>query len=321
MAFFNIYRQMGVRKLAMPTRLLSLPPIASTYQTRALSRLPDIHYYLAKGLEGVDHQEYRDIHSFTRAIDSNTSQLCSGNADESLCQYIVFSPVTKEELYKIEHLRNTHYKGLRFHYLNDPKALIVKIMVSKIHELVHRQFGRILIKKVEGMHLGRALLDIGSATYTGTAGRKQADGAYIPQFTRNYKTDWPTLVFECGVSQYAPSLKAGGRWWLENSSGQVNIALLFFVSKLARTIRIEQWVAETVPNPQATEGRSHLLTITPQIGDAILIDAHSITGGTLDLSFKKIFLREPVAAKGETNFTFTEQDLRDYYDDVWRVRR
>ena len=278
-----------------------------------------MHYYLTEGLEGVEHHEYRDMHSFTKAIDLQASQLRSGNADESPSQYMVFSHVTPEELYKIEHVRDTQYKGLRFLYLNDPKALIVKIMLSTIHELVTRQFGHAFIRKAHEMRLGCALADIGSATYRGTSSGKQADGAFKPWSARPRANDWPTTVFECGVSQSAPRLKADGRWWLENSLGQVNIVLLFFVSKSAKTIRIEHWGAATVPNPQGTEGRGHPLTITPKIEDTILIDAHSTTGGTLELNFQKIFLREPVAAQGETNFAFTAQDLRDYYDGVWRA--
>lgn len=317
MRFFNIYRRVGGRKLAMPTKRLSLRPIPSAYQTRALSGLPDMHYYLTKGLEGVEHHEYRDIHSFTRAIDSQAGQLRSCEADELPTKYMVFSHVTQEEFSNIDHVRDTQYKGLRFLYLDDPKVLIVKIKISSIHEIVTKTFMYAFRRKAEGMRLGRALSDIGSATYRGISSRKEADGAFKPWSARPRANDWPTTVFECGVSQSAPYLKADGRWWLENSLGKVNIVLLFFVSKSAKTIRIEHWGAETVPNPQATQGRGHPLAITPKIEDTILIDAHSTTGGPLELNFQKIFLREPVAAQGETNFAFTAQDLRDYYDDVW----
>jgi len=278
-----------------------------------------MHYYITKGLEGVGHHEYRDIHSFTRAIDSQASQLRSGDADESLSNYMVFSHVTPEELSSIEHVRDTQYKGLRFLYLNDPKVLIVKIMLSPIHEIVTKQFGHAFIRKAQGMRLGRALTDICSATFKGISSGKEADGAFKPWAARPRANDWPTTVFECGVSQSAQRLKADGRWWLENSLGKVNVVLLFYVSKSAKIIGIEHWGAETVPNPQATEGHSHPLNITPKIEDRILIDAHSTTGGTLELNFQKIFLREPVAAQGERNFAFTAEDLRDYYDDVWRA--
>ena len=74
-----------------------------------------------------------------------------------------------------------------------------------------------------------------------------------------------------------------------------------------------------VPNPEVTEGRGYTLTITPKIEGTILIDEHSTTGGTLELKFQKIFLREPVSTQGETNFTFTAPELRVYYDGVWRA--
>jgi len=301
----------------MATKRLSLPPIPSTYQTRTLSELHNMHYYLTEGLEGAKHREYCDVHSFTRAINSQGSKLLSGNADESLSPYMVFSHVTQEELYKIEHVRDTHYKGLRFLYLNDPKVLIVKIMRSKIHEMLTREFGHAFIRKAQGMCLGRALADIGGATYQGTSGGKEADTAFQPRFTRNHETDWPTIVLEGGVSQSAPRLRADARWWLEQSMGQVNVVLLFSVSKLARTIHIEHWEAKMVPNPQVTQVCHHPLTITSKVGDTILINAHSTTGGPLELNFQKIFLRAPVAEHGETNFTFTALDLREYYEDIW----
>lgn len=276
-----------------------------------------MHYYLTEGLQGVEHHEYCNVHSFTRAIDSQASKLHSDNADESLSQYMVFSHVTQEELYKLEQVRNTHYKGLRYLYLNDPKTLIVRIMIGRIHEVAHRNFGHTFMRKAFAMHLGRALADTGGATYQGTSSRKQADTAYTPRATRDFKTDWPTIVFECGVSQSAPRLKVDGHWWLESSLGQVNTVLLFFVSKLARTIGIQHWEPETVANPLVSEAHAHPIIIIPKIKDTILINAHSTIGGTLEIEFEKIFLREPVAAKSEKNFTFTAQDLREYYNDIW----
>lgn len=180
MTFFNIYRRVGVRKLAMLTKRLRLPPIPSTYQTRALSGLPDMHYYLTEGLEGVEHQEYGDMQSFTRAIDSQANQLYPGNADESPSQYMVFSHVTQEDLYKIEHVRDTHYKRLRFLYLNDPKALIVKIMPGIAHELATWGFEQAFLRKARGMCLEHALVGVRGTKYRGISSRKEADAAFKP---------------------------------------------------------------------------------------------------------------------------------------------
>lgn len=50
----------------------------------------DIHYYLTEGLEGIEHQQYREVKSFIRAIESQAKESRSGNAG----QYAVFAPVT-----------------------------------------------------------------------------------------------------------------------------------------------------------------------------------------------------------------------------------
>jgi len=254
-----------------------------------------------------------------KAIDSQASRLGSGNPDESASQYIVFSHVTQEELSNIDPIRDTNHKRLRFLYVNEPKALIVTIMPEIAHQLAAREFGYAFRIKAQEMPLGRALADIGGTRYRGISSGKEADGGFKPWSARPRATDWPTVVCECGVSQSAPHLKADGRWWLENSRGQVYTALLFFVSKFARTIRIEHWEAKTLPKQMVVQSCRHPLAIIPKIEAKILIDTHSITGAALELDFQKIFFRAPVVAAGERNFTFTIQDIRDYYESVWRV--
>ncbi|RPA95741.1 hypothetical protein L873DRAFT_1603355, partial [Choiromyces venosus 120613-1] len=237
--------------------------------------------------------------------------------DEYPSPYVVFSPVMQAQLANIERVRDTRYKRLRFMYLNDPKALIVKIMPSGPHELATEAFASTLAEKVGGMGLRRALSSMGHTTYQGTASRKEADASFKPWLARPLVTDWPTMVFECGVSKSPRRLKLDARWWLDNSLGDVKIALLFFVSKTARTIHIEHWEMDTMPNPQVTRAHPHPVVTRPTIRDTIRIDGNAVTGGTLKLDFQRVFLRAPVAARGEGDFTFTAQDLRDYYDDVW----
>ncbi|RPA96288.1 hypothetical protein L873DRAFT_1744025 [Choiromyces venosus 120613-1] len=302
---------------AVPAPHVRVSPTPTAPQPPDPSGPLDMHYYLTEGLEGVEHQEYRDMRSFTRAIDSQAAESGAGNADEYPCPYMVFSPVTRDQLANIERVRDTRYKRLRFMYLNDPKALIIKIMPSVPHELVTGTFVSAFLEMVAAMGLRRALASVGHATYQGLASRKEADGSFKPRLARPLATDWPTVVLECGVSESARRLKVDARWWLDNSLGEVKIVLVFYVLRPARTIRIEHWEMDTMPNPQVTRAHPHPVVTRPIIRDTIHIDGNAVTGGPLRLNFQKIFLRAPVAAQGEGHFTFTAQDLRDYYHDVW----
>ncbi|CUS15847.1 unnamed protein product, partial [Tuber aestivum] len=156
--------------------------------------------------------------------------------------YVVFSSVTQHDLMAIDRLRNTYHKGLRCMYFNEDQVLVVKIMPGILHEVSHRMFARMLIRKAIAMGIEDVeLFDIGGGRLEGVASRKEADSAFKPVTLRPHDTHWPTLVFECGVSESVKRLRVDGHWWLENSAGEVGIVLLISVNKQARRITLEQW--------------------------------------------------------------------------------
>jgi len=157
----------------------------------------DMNYYLTEGLEGVEHQQYRGVQSFIRAIESQAKELLSGNAG----QYAIFAPVTQDQLAAIERIRYTRHKGLRFHYFNSEETLIVKIMAGPVQELSSKGFGSRLDVKIAEMGL---LDDIGrmdATTYQANGSQREAHCAWKPWSFRPLETDWPTVVIECRVSQ------------------------------------------------------------------------------------------------------------------------
>ena len=289
----------------------------------------DMHYYLTEGLEDEEHQRYRDVHSFTSAIDLRTEKLRSGNADEYLTPYLVFSHVKQQQLVTIQGARDSNYKTLRFFYLRSLRALIVKIMPGEAHELAIWEFGKVFDRKLVSVGMGNALKSIGSTTYYGIEGQsqKEADASFKPRGARNWKSDWPTMILECGVTQSPQCLKAVAHWWADNSVGEVNIVLTFIVSETARTIRIMYWETNTIPNPHVSQERPNPTIVRVAIENTIHIDANSITtirekgevvpGGTLSLDFKKLFLRDPVQGAGEANIDLNEEDLRTFYERTW----
>lgn len=94
-----------------------------------------------------------------------------------------------------------------------------------------------------------ALADRDAGTFQGMERRKEPDSSYKPRFVRFLQEDWPSLVFECGVSESLTHLRVYYRWWLNSSVEEVKIVIIFSVSKLARRIHLGQCELLTIPNP------------------------------------------------------------------------
>ncbi|PWW77935.1 hypothetical protein C7212DRAFT_276728 [Tuber magnatum] len=270
-------------------------------------------YYLNEGLEGVERQHYRGARSFARAIQAQADELRSGNL--SAGQYAVFSPVTQAELAKLKCSRDDSHKSLRFLYLNGAETLIVKIMPGPTHETATRELADKVKEKIGVMGLRRAVRDMGGTTYLGAESQKEADSAIRPTAFRPLETNWPTVVFECGVSESLPRLITDSNWWLANSAHDVKIVLLISVNKPQRKIHLEQWEDLTVPNPHITRNNPNPPRTWPTKVNEINIDGGTITGTPLRLPFAKIFLRP--AGPGEGDIVLSAQDLLDYSEDVW----
>src|SRR5437868_6758341 len=107
----------------MPKQQVGVYSTPSTSQTPVPHEPVDIHYYLTEGLEGAVREKYIDDHTFTTAINSQTNTLQASPGTAS--QYVVFSSVSQDQLTKIDNIRDTHYKRLRFMYLDEHQVLIV----------------------------------------------------------------------------------------------------------------------------------------------------------------------------------------------------
>ncbi|CUS12724.1 unnamed protein product [Tuber aestivum] len=300
-----------------------LPPTASSSKKPESNQSVDIGYYLNEGLEGTERQQYHDVPSFARAIKSQADHLRAGNL--IVGQYAVFSSVTSEELTKLEQNRDTNRKSLRFLYLNDVETLIVKITPSKPYELSTSDLVQMVHEKAIAMGLVRQLLDLRGATFQGVRSKKEGDSALIPR-TLSLATDWPTVIFECGLSESLKRLRADASWWLENSRGAVKIVLLICVSPQQRKIHLEQWETRNILNPQPSRTdnsplvtrrrKVHEIDITAPIVTGSALSPPVVDGAPLTLDFEKVMLRQP--GNGEGNVVLTAQDLADYATIVWR---
>jgi hypothetical protein len=287
-------------------------------------------------------------------------------------EYVVFTQVADDELAEIDNFRDTYRKALRFLYLNHENTLIVKVMPGMIHESFGRGLMNAVWKQTIMMGVDEELITVGSTRFHGTGSQKEADEAVKPFTSRPLKTDWPTIVIECGISQSQNHLRMVAHWWLQKSGGLVKIVLLISALESTRSIHIEQWEMVTVQTQRLTRSSSHppvieprnvhiidinvapppppaipaLITAAPAVSapvtaapaipapvtaaPAILapvtvastvpvpaIPALIATGAPLVLLFDKIFLRPPLAARGEGNIILTAHDLEAYASRVW----
>jgi len=271
------------------------------------------NYYLTEGLEGVETQHYHGTESFMTAINLQRTQLHSGNAG----QYAVFSHITPHQLANLDNFRTTHCKSLRFHYYEFEETLIVRIMPGDAHELSCSGFEIALYQKLTQMALLHELLNTRGKTYKGVGCGGEADSSFTPLSTRPLSTDWPTLVVEHGVSQSLKCLRGDASWWLTSSTGQVKIVLLFCISEKNREIQIEQWQMSASPDEQITSGKQDPDQMRPERVKKIKISETDAGRAVLELSFEKLFLREPVS-KREMNICFSTGDLERYAAYAWR---
>lgn len=176
------------------------------------------------------------------------------------------------------------------------------------------------------MGLKNSWRSIGSATRSaqqGHSGRsgKEGDSTGGPEPQRAAKDAWPTLVLEAGFSQSLESLRLAMRRWFSLSNHEVKIILL---AKFNGTIiLLEKWEEEIQVRPGATTTRHSLQHPTPVLRQSITITqnttttptSYNITSGALVLSFRLLFLRDPVPREGD--FVFSVQELVEYAKKVW----
>jgi hypothetical protein len=259
-------------------------------------------------------QRYPGIAGIRRAVNTLSEKLREGDTTD---QYLVFRPVTVNELDKIDNRRYEVGKGIRLTHCADIGTLIIKVPTTA-HEVVSQNFGAEVVIQAVGMGVPRQDWTLlGATRFMGNSTSKEADGAFKPGTLRPHKLDWPTLVLEVGVSESLPRLRNDARWWLSNSGGSVNIVLIFDVNEGAKTILIEKW--ETAPataTRPVTRSNQPSAQIPTQM-QVITIDPNGVTGAPLTLDFHQIFLRQPNPP--EHNMVFTTQDLRDWSDSVWAV--
>ena len=291
---------------------------SSTFGSPPQTRLvpAEALYYLEEGLEGVKRHQYRSVRSFITTISKQIKEFQFGGA----AQYAVYSPVSDEEFTKIDNARERDLKGgLKFLYLTNERVLIVKFIVSIVHEVAHRRFVWIFMRKAVSTGFCKDFTDIGRTRFSGIGSEKEADTSLIPT-SRTPGTGWPTVVFECGVLESLERQRVDARWWLENSKGEVGTAIVVATSKQTRSLHVEIWELVDMPDPDITRANPDpfITGVVTKTGEGDIV-GEVVTGAPLKISFKKTMLRDPDDTRGEHDFVFDEKDFKEVAQIAWAI--
>jgi hypothetical protein len=267
-----------------------------------------------EGLEHVDINQFVGIAKMRKAIDLQSTRLQKGVSNQ---QYLVFRPVTEVDLAKMDSVRHSIGKHTRMTHYTNTNLLIVKLMPSAKHQSAHLSLGMGLVSKVIKIGMSyRELCPMGGTRYPGHTSSKEGDSTYKPS-SRKKELDWPTIVFESGLSESLRRLRSDAKWWLENSGGDVKIVVLISIKPADKRLQIEKWELAPSLNQRATRAHSNPNTQIPsQIQEITIMPNNIVTGSPLVLEFQKIFLRPPVLP--ESDITFTAADLSRWADIFWQ---
>jgi hypothetical protein len=269
-----------------------------------------------EGLEDINIQTFVGIQNMRRIVKSQSDKLQKGDSDQ---QYLVFSRVSVDDLAKIDSARNSIGKGTRMTHYTDTNLLIVKLPTAE-HESAHTNLAKevVIALTVMGPRLASyECHSVGATTYRVRGSSKEADSAYRPRSFRPNKTDWPTIVFESGLSESLRQLRVDVDWWFRKSSGAVKIVVIISIKRAPQTLQIEKW--ELAPmigrRPPTRAFPNNPPPPIPTKIHEITIVQNAVTGAPLVLEFDKIFLRPAVLP--ETDITFTAQELSTWAAGIW----
>lgn len=270
---------------------------------------------MTKGIPAANIRRFLGVLDVRKIIVALAKALQAGTTN---AQYLPFECVTTESLAKIDSSRSSLVRHAKMSFYVDIDLLIVKVTPSGAHETAYGLLSEDFRFKLQGMGVLRGdLLNIGSTRYQGSQSFKEPDAGYKPLPARGLVSDWPSIVFEVGLSESLSQLRADAEWWLVNSGGQVMIEIIISLKPALSVIHIEKWGFDFAQRPM-TRAVANNASDPPQVPtcvQVIAIDRKKVTGAPLILEFQKIFLRAPIPP--ELVVVFTAQDLTDWACLLW----
>jgi hypothetical protein len=269
------------------------------------------------GLEDVCIQQFIGISNLRKMVKSHAAKLQAGDSNQ---QYLVFQPVTQDDLTKIDRVRHTIGKDTRVTHYIDKSLLIIKLMPSAAHGSAHLNLAGDLVVKMLGMGMARRdLRSLGGTRFDGRRSSKEGDSVFMPR-TRMLQSGtirWPTIVFESGLSETLHRLRCDANWWLETSKGEVKIVIIISIKPAQTKLHIERWERAPLAGRRLTTRASSNnpnVEVSTKMQE-VDIDPNGVIGAPLILEFQKVFLRQAVPPEGD--FIFTAPDLASWAADFW----
>jgi len=277
------------------------------------------------GLAGAPIHQFTGIADLRRRVRSQSGALQDGRTNE---QYLAFIGVNEDDLARIdsERERPSIGKNIRLTHYTDSNWLIIKLMPTGKHETAHVELGDLLRVTIRAMGITRReWIGTGSQTYRLGRVSKEADGSFTNPLIRQNEADWPTIIFESGVSERLSRPRVDADLWLRHSGGDVKIVILISINRTLKTLLLEKWCmappAATGPRTRAVTRnpmvptRMQQITVTPNPTQPV---TYTIVGAPLILGFQDLFLRMPIPP--ETNVVLNAAILHEWAETVWSRR-
>lgn len=67
------------------------------------------------------------------------------------------------------------------------------------------------------------------------------------------ESEWPTIIFDAGLSKALTRLRADAKWCLTNFGGELKLVIIFSITSVRRNLRIEKWCLRTATHANATK--------------------------------------------------------------------
>jgi len=155
-------------------------------------------------------------------------------------QYLGFSNVKRSDIEAIDMIRSDIPK-MTIRYDSEEEVLIMKFMAGIKHEI----FAGLLDTEFQALvrtRVGRdsAFISMKSGRVKGSHRSKEPDNGYKP-FNRTRESDYPSVVFEIGVSESLGNLQLDAKHWIEDSQGKTRVVIIAAVNSDEESILIERW--------------------------------------------------------------------------------
>ena len=231
-------------------------------------------------------------------------------------EFLVFQKVTKGDLMNID--RSRCNLPIRIMYDSWMELLIVKLMAGKAHGWIGTLFADLPQEKVHNQcgdmfalcHMGafRCVSDIGH--------EKESDVALVPM-NQHRVADWPSCVFEVGVSERLSVLQSDAHFWILHSGGLTRVVILISVDTQTKIPTIERWGSVPPLYPSHVAG---LVVIQPRMVQRVTIDMNRAIGAPLDVPSGLVFdMGNVPLGILPIDFSFDANDLIAFYGRFWAM--